>query len=65
MRGGVYYAFLIQSQAFNFAFLFRYSSLNPADPAACVPLFRARRLACRCSVSVEAHYRELFRSDKG
>ncbi|WP_212739163.1 hypothetical protein, partial [Klebsiella sp. KG9] len=26
---------LIQSQAFNFAFLCRYSSLNPADPAAC------------------------------
>ncbi|EOY5096074.1 hypothetical protein ACP3A9_004438, partial [Citrobacter amalonaticus] len=24
-----------------------------------------RRLACRCSVSVEAHYRELFRADKG
>ncbi|WP_224240024.1 hypothetical protein, partial [Klebsiella grimontii] len=25
----------IQSQAFNFAFLCRYSLLNPADPAAC------------------------------
>ncbi|WP_404676916.1 hypothetical protein, partial [Raoultella ornithinolytica] len=39
-RGGVYYAFLIQSQAFIFAFLCWRSSLNPANPAACKPLFR-------------------------
>ncbi|ASG64452.1 hypothetical protein CEW81_24765 [Kluyvera genomosp. 3] len=39
-RGGVYYAFLFQSQAFNFAFLCRSSQENLADPAACLPLFR-------------------------
>ncbi|TGB58790.1 hypothetical protein CRT22_06345 [Escherichia sp. E5028] len=39
-RGGVYYAFLFQSQAFIFAFLCRNSQENPADPAACLPLFR-------------------------
>ncbi|KLF13200.1 hypothetical protein ASV09_21160 [Klebsiella aerogenes] len=53
LRGHVYYVFLIQSQAFIFTFLCRFSAL----------LFTAetlltRRLACRCSVSVEAHYRE-------
>ncbi|TGC00423.1 hypothetical protein CRI63_18270 [Escherichia sp. E2661] len=39
-RGGVYYAFLFQSQAFIFAFLCRNSHENPTDPAACLPLFR-------------------------
>ncbi|MCQ8969864.1 hypothetical protein, partial [Escherichia albertii] len=38
-RGGVYYAFPLQSQAF-FAFLCQDSQENPADPAACLPLFR-------------------------
>ncbi|AOT44374.1 hypothetical protein BH714_14485 [Enterobacter ludwigii] len=47
-RGHVYYVFLIQSQAFIFAFLCWCSSLNPPT----------RRRVCRCSVSVEAHYRE-------
>ncbi|HAS1755945.1 TPA: hypothetical protein I4G56_19290, partial [Enterobacter asburiae] len=40
LRGHVYYVFLIQSQAIIFAFLCRRSSLNPANPAACKPLFR-------------------------
>ncbi|WP_207896691.1 hypothetical protein, partial [Raoultella sp. BIGb0138] len=38
--GCAYYASPLQSQAFIFAFLRWRSSLNPADPAACVPLFR-------------------------
>ncbi|MFB4662648.1 hypothetical protein, partial [Enterobacter sp. OLF] len=40
LRGPVYYVFLIQSQAIIFAFLCWRSSLNPANPAACKPLFR-------------------------
>ncbi|WP_312191147.1 hypothetical protein, partial [Leclercia sp.] len=43
LRGGVYYAFLFQSQAI----ISRFSLLT-------------RRLVCRCSVSVEAHYRQFF-----
>ncbi|MCU6671761.1 hypothetical protein, partial [Leclercia adecarboxylata] len=46
-RGGVYYAFLFQSQAI----ISRFSLLT-------------RRLVCRCSVSVEAHYRQFFGGDK-
>ncbi|WP_238875162.1 hypothetical protein, partial [Klebsiella quasipneumoniae] len=45
---GVYYAFPLQSQAFIFAFLCEVLTVTPLT----------RRLACRCSVSVEAHYRE-------
>ncbi|RTO33223.1 hypothetical protein EKN67_16880, partial [Enterobacter hormaechei] len=40
LRGPVYYVFLIQSQAIIFTFLCWCSSLNPAVPAACKPLFR-------------------------
>ncbi|OYE46939.1 hypothetical protein CI630_16990 [Enterobacter hormaechei subsp. steigerwaltii] len=40
LRGPVYYVFLIQSQAIIFTFLCWRSSLNPAVPAACKPLFR-------------------------
>ncbi|PJD39767.1 hypothetical protein B9Q24_13300 [Enterobacter kobei] len=40
LRGSVYYVFLIQSQAIIFAFLCWRSSLNPANSAACKPLFR-------------------------
>jgi hypothetical protein len=47
LRGGVYYAFLFQSQAI----ISRFSLLT-------------WRLVCRCSVSVEAHYREFFGGDK-
>ncbi|HGO4289161.1 TPA: hypothetical protein MB333_001086, partial [Klebsiella quasipneumoniae subsp. similipneumoniae] len=36
-----------------FAFLCRFSALNFIDET-----LLTRRLACRCSVSVEAHYRE-------
>ncbi|HCM56728.1 MAG TPA: hypothetical protein DIS97_12625, partial [Citrobacter freundii] len=54
-RGPVYYVFLIQSQAFIFAFLYEILSGTPLT----------RRLVIRYSVSVEAHYRELFRADKG
>ncbi|KUQ03596.1 hypothetical protein AWI08_20535 [Klebsiella aerogenes] len=45
---GVYYVFLIQSQAFIFTFL----------REVLTGTLLTRRLACRCSVSVEAHYRE-------
>ncbi|EOH9008073.1 hypothetical protein ACMD7D_002221, partial [Citrobacter freundii] len=51
----VYYVFLIQSQAFIFAFLYEILWRTPLT----------RRLVIRCSVSVEAHYRELFQADKG
>ncbi|MEL4532210.1 hypothetical protein AAFZ03_12640, partial [Klebsiella pneumoniae] len=43
-----YYAFPLQSQAFIFAFLCEVLTGTPLT----------RRLVCRCSVSVEAHYRE-------
>ncbi|MFZ2580319.1 MAG: hypothetical protein WAX30_12280, partial [Citrobacter portucalensis] len=43
------------SQAFNFAFFAGVLSGTPLT----------RRLVIRCSVSVEAHYRELFQADKG
>ncbi|WP_227540156.1 hypothetical protein, partial [Raoultella sp. BIGb0399] len=46
-RGGVYYAFLFQSQPH-----FQKFSLS------------TRRLVCRCSVSMEAHYREPAGNDK-
>ncbi|EPQ4140948.1 hypothetical protein L9H42_004015, partial [Klebsiella quasipneumoniae] len=51
--GCAYYAFPLQSQAFIFAFLCRFSALNFIAET-----LLTRRLACRCSVSVEAHYRE-------
>ncbi|WP_206523806.1 hypothetical protein, partial [Citrobacter freundii] len=38
--GCAYYAIPLRSQAFNFAFLYGDSQENPADPAACNPLFR-------------------------
>ncbi|WP_221178119.1 hypothetical protein, partial [Klebsiella pneumoniae] len=47
-RGVAYYAFPLQSQAFIFAFLCEVLTGTPLT----------RRLVCRCSVSVEAHYRE-------
>ncbi|PEI19444.1 hypothetical protein CRM84_18890 [Escherichia coli] len=53
-RGGVYYAFPLQSQAFIFAFSVGILRRTPLT----------RRRVCRCSVSVVAHYRELFRPDK-
>ncbi|PBS21463.1 hypothetical protein A7H83_22845, partial [Escherichia coli] len=53
-RGGVYYAFPLQSQAFIFAFSAGILRRTPLT----------RRRVCRCSVSVVAHYRELFRPDK-
>ncbi|WP_313682816.1 hypothetical protein, partial [Klebsiella africana] len=46
--GCAYYAFPLQSQAFIFAFLCEVLTGTPL----------IRRLVCRCSVSVEAHYRE-------
>ncbi|WP_238340104.1 hypothetical protein, partial [Citrobacter sp. NCU1] len=52
--GCAYYAIPLQSQAFIFAFSAGVLSGTPLT----------RRLACRCSVSVEAHYRELFPADK-
>ncbi|MGK3373904.1 hypothetical protein, partial [Citrobacter youngae] len=52
--GCAYYAIPLRSQAFNFAFFAGVLSGTPLT----------RRLACRCSVSVEAHYRELFQTDK-
>ncbi|MDU2733315.1 MAG: hypothetical protein E7C36_08505, partial [Mixta calida] len=54
-RGGVYYAFLFQSQPlFQKFFSGDSDSLNRLT----VPT------RSRCAVSVEAHYRELFRADK-
>ncbi|WP_275150549.1 hypothetical protein, partial [Citrobacter portucalensis] len=52
--GCAYYAIPLRSQAFNFAFFAGVLSGTPLT----------RRLAIRCSVSVEAHYRELFQADK-
>ncbi|MEG1124375.1 MAG: hypothetical protein RSE37_19745, partial [Citrobacter sp.] len=46
--------FLIQSQAIISAFLCKVLSGTPLT----------RRHVIRCSVSVEAHYRELFQADK-
>ncbi|MGR7478445.1 hypothetical protein ACU62T_22590, partial [Klebsiella aerogenes] len=46
--GCAYYAFPPQSQAFIFAFLREVLTGTPLT----------RRLVCRCSVSVVAHYRE-------
>ncbi|WP_231647282.1 hypothetical protein, partial [Pantoea sp. BL1] len=55
-RGGVYYAFLLQSQTlFSAFFLRRDESLHSL----------LSRLRCRFAVSVVAHYRELFGADKG
>ncbi|EPB0129540.1 hypothetical protein ACQ9UB_004617, partial [Klebsiella pneumoniae] len=51
--GCAYYAFPLQSQAFIFAFLCQFLALNFTAKT-----LLTRRLACRCSVSVEAHYRE-------
>ncbi|WP_222928546.1 hypothetical protein, partial [Escherichia sp. B1147] len=48
--GCAYYAFPLQSQAFFLLF--------SAGILRKIPL--TRRLVCRCSVSVVAHYRELF-----
>ncbi|EOL8214090.1 hypothetical protein PSC91_RS23490, partial [Escherichia coli] len=48
------YAFPLQSQAFIFAFSAGILRRTPLT----------RRRVCRCSVSVVAHYRELFRPDK-
>ncbi|MCB8603442.1 hypothetical protein LJE07_17500, partial [Citrobacter europaeus] len=53
--GCAYYAIPLRSQAFNFAFFAGVLSGTPLT----------RRLVIRCSVSVEAHYRELFQADKG
>ncbi|HHR6473064.1 TPA: hypothetical protein ACS778_002451, partial [Providencia alcalifaciens] len=53
-RGGVYYAFLIESQAF-----FAYSFQNLSLPVQC-----PSRFALACSRSVEAHYRESEKSGK-
>ncbi|HHL2826171.1 TPA: hypothetical protein ACQ431_004450, partial [Citrobacter murliniae] len=52
--GCAYYAIPLQSQAFIFAFLREVLSGTPLT----------RRPVARCSVSVEAHYRELFQADK-
>ncbi|EBN8657913.1 hypothetical protein D1X37_21785, partial [Salmonella enterica] len=52
--GCAYYAFPLQSQAFIFAFLREVLVRTPLT----------RRPVCRCSVSVVAHYRELFLPDK-
>ncbi|WP_290366675.1 hypothetical protein, partial [Citrobacter freundii] len=52
--GCAYYAIPLRSQAFNFAFFAGVLSGTPLT----------RRLIIRCSVSVEAHYRELFQADK-
>ncbi|WP_231040636.1 hypothetical protein, partial [Citrobacter freundii] len=52
--GCAYYATPLRSQAFNFTFFAGVLSETPLT----------RRLVIRCSVSVEAHYRELFRADK-
>ncbi|MED0320605.1 hypothetical protein RCV39_23675, partial [Escherichia coli] len=46
--------FPLQSQAFIFAFSAGILRRTPLT----------RRRVCRCSVSVVAHYRELFRPDK-
>ncbi|MDE9614543.1 hypothetical protein L2105_15105, partial [Citrobacter portucalensis] len=53
--GCAYYAIPLRSQAFNFASFAGVLSGTPLT----------RRLVIRCSVSVEAHYRELFQADKG
>ncbi|MDR9892499.1 hypothetical protein O7047_19985, partial [Pseudenterobacter timonensis] len=52
------YAFPLQSQAFIFAFLRDFSAAFAGR------ILLTRRLACRCSVSVVAHYREFFGADK-
>ncbi|HHQ9004227.1 TPA: hypothetical protein ACSV9Q_002549, partial [Escherichia coli] len=52
--GCAQYAFPLKSQAFIFAFSAGILRRTPLT----------RRRACRCSVSVVAHYRELFRPDK-
>ncbi|MDE9611481.1 hypothetical protein L2I60_24855, partial [Citrobacter portucalensis] len=52
--GCAYYAIPPRSQAFNFAFFAGVLSGTPLT----------RRRVIRCSVSVEAHYRELFQADK-
>ncbi|HHR5909501.1 TPA: hypothetical protein ACS73Q_003140, partial [Providencia alcalifaciens] len=51
-RGGVYYALLIESQAF-----FAYSFQNLSLPVQC-----PSRFALACSRSVDAHYRESEKS---
>ncbi|MFC6120067.1 hypothetical protein ACFPZP_03175, partial [Citrobacter bitternis] len=52
------YAFPLQSQVFIFTFLCGIlTGIRLRTPL-------TRRLVCRCSVSVEAHYREFLGSDK-
>jgi hypothetical protein len=53
--GCAYYAFPPQSQAFIFAFL------RDSSAAFTGRTLSTRRLVCRCSVSMEAHYREFSR----
>ncbi|MCU7307703.1 hypothetical protein N6N71_03475, partial [Escherichia albertii] len=50
-RGGVYYAFLFQSQPRISGFF------SSTEPAVCVKCFTS-------AVSMEAHYRESFQEDK-
>ncbi|WP_234465371.1 hypothetical protein, partial [Erwinia sp. S59] len=55
-RGGVYYAFLLQSQTLFLAFFLRRDeSLHSL----------LSRLRCRFAVSVVAHYRQVLRKRKG
>ncbi|MCZ2719705.1 hypothetical protein, partial [Erwinia amylovora] len=55
-RGGVYYAFLLRSQPLLQKFFQAVQNfLN----------LSTRRPVSRCSVSVEAHYREFLTADKG
>ncbi len=54
LRIGITSGFPLQSQAFIFAFSAGILRRTPLT----------RRRVCRCSVSVVAHYRELFRPDK-
>ncbi|MDU7197030.1 MAG: hypothetical protein E6288_03550, partial [Enterobacteriaceae bacterium] len=56
--GCAYYAFPLQSQVFIFTFLCGILT------GIRLRTLLTRRLVCRCSVSVEAHYREFSGSDK-